>query len=175
MRLRWIVLAAVALMLVGAWSVRAAGWSPVGPPAMPAQAYARTDASDPTSWQTLSERAFASGGASYHAEVRGFARVTSNALHAFEVRVLRTGGEDVRLLLDPVANGDVNAFQRPSLEEGVWVLRFGVYPMYRNASLAAELDVVPYRPAWAGFVEEGPLRLTLPFTYEVARDGADGS
>lgn len=54
---------------------------------------------------------------------------------------------------------------------GAWVVRLQVIGLFDNASLAAEADLTAYREARvAGFVRDADFRLTLPFTYELARN-----
>lgn len=175
MRARWVVLLIVLAFVAGSSALRAAGWTGRAPAGLPAQPYERLEADDPAAWQTLADAPFAIGGGEFHAEVRGHARVTTGERHPFEMRILRTGGEDARLKITVLPNGDVGMPTGTRLVDGVWVTPLEVLGILDNASLLAEARVEAFRPASAmGYFEAGETRVALPFTFEAAR-GATGS
>lgn len=165
------------LLLGGVAAVRASAWTPFAPAPLAAVAWAPIVDPEPAHWQTLDWASFEVAGGAFVAELQGFRHLTSGGVHAFVVRIVRTGGEPV-----PVAVQD--AFFESSRPTGVdlhrteLALRFSFYPPGPGPhAVAADVYLDAWRPLlWGHVHEEGPsLRLRAEVERRVpGLDAADG-
>lgn len=169
LRARAVALVLVAILLVsGAALVRASAWTPVAPAALPVAAWSPTVVGQPNERQTLDNLTFEAAGGAFVAELLGFRRLTSGALHAFDARIVRVGGEPVSIEVSR-ASLDGNPMLRATQRAEDIEIDLEFFPAAPTTySIAAEIDLRAWRPVAWGYVEEPVPRVRLTAQIERA-------